>query len=179
MLYFQERPDEIFQDIVRESLTRAKAELTDAESHPHLWSTILPKTRQVLALGPALATVDELLGVLDRPEVYDLMPVHRLLICDAVQRYCEISNRLLGGATVHTRHKIDVIHPGPLCRIFLEPFDSALTEASGQARTEALQLLLLGDPPWQVPIARNVSPWYRQNKEYPICNPRAIDPPQP
>ena len=61
MLLFRERPDEVFYDIVRESLAGLAEDLKPAEVDPKLMGALLPKTAKMLSGGEALATVDELI----------------------------------------------------------------------------------------------------------------------
>lgn len=167
MLLLRERPDEVFQVIVREALDALKEALTVGETDPHMMAAVLPKTSQVLSLGPALATVDELLAALDRNEMYELTPMHRLLLSEALEQYCASYKAQPQDTDVHARYDIDELDKGRMQTMFLAPFDAALHETPAQARTEALQLSIIADAPWRTPIPRDQSLWYRKGEKYP------------
>lgn len=167
MLLFRERPDEVFHDIVREALGWLKEELTKGETDPRMLTAVLPKSSQVLSLGPALATVDELLEALDRNEVSELTPMHRLLVSEALARYCQSYNDQPQDTDVHARYEIHQLDNERMQTIFLAPFDAALQETPAQARTEALQLSIIADAPWRIPIPLDRSLWYRKGEKYP------------
>jgi hypothetical protein len=168
MLYFREQPDEIFHHIVREALMWLKEELTDGETDPGMMTAVLPKTSRVLTVGPALATVDELLEALDQPEMYQLTPMHDLIISEALDRYCESYNDQPQDTDVHARYEIHELDNRRMQTLFLQPSDAALRETPSHARMEALQLTILADPPWRVPISPDSSHWYRKGQMYPI-----------
>ncbi|MEP6601784.1 MAG: hypothetical protein ABJB49_08210 [Nitrospirota bacterium] len=171
MLFFRERPDEVFHDIVREALVWLKKDLTHGETDPHMMTAVLPKTATVLTLGPALATVDELLEALDGVQMFELTPMHRLILSEALERYCESYNNRPQDTDVHARYEIHQLDGRRMHTIFLAPFDAAMQEAPAQARTEALQLTMLADAPWRSPISRDLSLWYRKGDVYPIPPP--------
>jgi hypothetical protein len=172
-LFFRERPDEVFHAIVREALQWLKEDLTPGETYPHIMTEVLPKTARVLTLGPALATVDEFLEVLDRPEMYELTPMHRLIVSEALERYGESYNDRPQDTDVHARYEIHELDGPRIQAIFLAPVDVALQEAPARARTEALQLTMLADVSWRSPISRDLSRWYRKGDVYPIPPPEA------
>lgn len=167
MLLFRTRPDDIFHDIVREALAWLKDDLTRAETDPEVMTAELPRTGSLLTVGPALATVDELLVALDRPEMYDLMPMHRLLLSEALARYGESFNDQPQDTDVHVRYEIHEVDTRRMQTLFLAPVEPALQETPAHARTEALQLVIIADAPWRRPIPQDLSAWYRKKKVYP------------
>lgn len=169
MLLFRTRPDDIFQDIVREALAWLKDDLTRGETDPKVMTAELPKTGSLLTVGPALATVDELLMALNRTEMYDLTPMHRLILSEALERYGESFNDQPQDTDVHQRYAIHEVDTRRMQALFLAPIEPALRETPAQARTEALQLVIIGDAPWRTPIPQDLSPWYRKDEVYPAC----------
>jgi len=170
MLYFLQRPDETFHHIVREALVWLKEELTEGETNPEIqmMTAVLPKTSRALTLGPALATVDELLTALDRPEMYQLTPMHNLIISEALDRYCESYNDQPQETDVHARYGIHELDNQRMQTLFVHPSDAALRETPSHAKMEALQLTILADPLWSVPISPDCSPWCRKGEVYPM-----------
>ena len=160
MLLFRERPDEVFYDIVRESLAGLAEDLKPAEVDPKLMGALLPKTAKLLSAGAALATVDELIPALESREVFELAPMQRLLLSEALERYCESYNDQPQDTDVHARYEIRRLDCVRMINMFIRPFGEAFNEAPDQARTEALQLSILGDASSRPPTRRDLSLWY-------------------
>jgi len=171
MLLFREWPDEVFHDIVRELLARLAQDLKPAETDPTLMTAMLPKTAKMISAGAALATVDELLPALESPEVFELAPMHRLVLGEALERYCKLYNRQPQGTEVYTRYEIPQLDYMRMINMFLRPFDEAFREAPDHARTEALQLSILGDVSSRPPMRRDRSLWYLKEAVYPLPPP--------
>jgi hypothetical protein len=171
MLLFREWPDEVFHDIVRESLARLAEDLKPAETAPTFMTVILPKTAKMISAGAALATVDELLAALESPEVFELAPMHRLVLGEALERYCQLYNRQPQETGMYARYKIPQLDCTRMINMFLRPFDEAFREAPDQARTEALQLSILADVSSRPPMRRDRSHWYLKEAVYPLPPP--------
>lgn len=171
MLLFRERPDEVFHDIVREALAWLAEDLKPAETAPELMATLLPKTAKMLGTGAALATVDELIIALESCDVFELAPMHRLVLSEALARYCESYNDQPQETDVYARYQIRKLDCARMITMFLRPFDEAFQEAPDQARTEALQLSILADASSRPPMRRDLSLWYLKEAVYPAPPP--------
>jgi hypothetical protein len=171
MLLFRERPDEVFHDIVREALASLAENLKPAETDPRLMATLLPKTAKMLNAGAALATVDELIPALESHEMFELAPMHRLVLSEALKHYCESYNDQPEATELHARYQIRQLDCARMIDMFLRPFDEAFQEAPDQARTEALQLSILADASSRPPMRRDLSLWYVQEAVYPAPPP--------
>ena len=171
MLLFRERPDEVFHDIVREALARLAEDLKPAEMDPMLMAVLLPKTAKLLSAGAALATVDELIPALVSREVFELAPMQRLLLSEALERYCKSYNDRPQDTDVYGRYEIRQLDCARMITMFLPPFDEAFHEAPDHARTEALQLSILADASLRLPMRRDLSLWYVKEAIYPAPPP--------
>jgi len=171
MLFFRERPDEVFYGIVREALAWLAEDLKSTETDPALMAALLPQTATMLSAGAALATVDELIPALESPEVFELAPMHRLVLSEALKRYCEFYNDQPQDTDVHARYQIRQIDCARMIKMFLRPFDEAFEETPDHARTEALQLSILGDASSRPPMRRDRSLWYLKEGVYPAPPP--------
>ena len=171
MLLFREWPDEVFHDIVREALARLAEDLKPAETAPELMAVLLPKTAKLLSAGAALATVDELIPALVSREVFELAPMQRLLLSEALERYCESYNDRPQDTDVYGRYEIRQLDCARMITMFLPPFDEAFHEAPDHARTEALQLSILADASLRLPMRRDLSLWYVKEAIYPAPPP--------
>ena len=171
MLLFRERPDEVFHDIVREALTWMAEDLKPAETASVLMATLLPKTAKMLGAGAALATVDELLLALESRDVFELAPMHRLVLSEALVRYCESYNDQPQDTDVHARYQIPQLDCVRMIAMFVRPFDEAFQEAPDEARTEALQFSILADASSRPPMRRDLSLWYVKEAIYPAPPP--------
>ena len=166
MLCFQQQPDEVFNDIVREALDWMEHDLKDYVTDPASMMFPLPQTAKLITPGAALATVEELRAALKSQDVYELEPMHRLIIKEALQRYCELYNDKPQGTDVHARYGILELHRDAMLTLFLGEF-KVVPKEQEDARTEAIQLYLLADAPWRTAILRDLSPWFRAGSAYP------------
>lgn len=166
MLFFQQQPDEVFNDIVREALDWMEHDLKDYVTDPATMMFPLPQTAKLITPGAALATVEELRAALQSQEVYELEPMHRLIIQEALQWYCELYNEKPQGTEVYSRYKIHELHRDRMLTLFLGDF-TVVAKEQEEARTEAIQLCLLADAPWHTAILRDRSPWFRAGSGYP------------
>lgn len=171
MLLFRERPDEVFQDIVREALARLARDLKPTETDATLMILLLPRTATMLSAGAALATVDELILALESPDVFELAPMHRLVLSEALERYCESYNDRPEDTDVHARYAIPQLDCARMINMFLPPFDEVFREAPDHARAEALQLSILADASSRSPMRRDLSLWYLKEAVYPAPPP--------
>ena len=171
MLLFRERSDEVFHDIVREALAWLAEDLKPTETDPSLMAAVLPKTAKMLSAGTALATVDELIPALESPEVFELAPMHRLVLSEALERYCRSYNAQPQDTDVYARYQIRQLDCARMINMFLRPFDEAFREAPDHARTEALQLSILADASSRGPMRRDLSLWYVKEAVYPAPPP--------
>jgi hypothetical protein len=171
MLLFRERSDEVFHDIVREALAWLAHDLKPAETDPGLMAAVLPKTAKMLSAGAALATVDELIPALESHDMFELAPMHRLVVSEALERYCRSYNDQPQNTAVHARYHIRRLDCARMINMFLRPFDEAFQEAPDHAREEALQLSILADASCRPPMRRDLSLWYLKEDVYPAPPP--------
>lgn len=120
----------------------SRDDLKLAETEPKLIAALLPKTAKMLNARDALAMVDELIAALESHDVFELEPIHRLLLSEALERYCESDSDQPQDTDVHARFEIHQLDCARIITAFLRPFDAALHEGPAQARTEALQLFI-------------------------------------
>jgi hypothetical protein len=169
MLLFRQRPDVVFCDIVREALAWIAEDLKANETDPHVMSTLLPLVAPVLSFETALATVAELRTALDSAAVYELEPVHRLILANALKRYCEAYNDQPQQTELHWRYEVHKLNCERLVGTFLGPLtlvgSATLSVCPGDV---ALQLYISADAPWRSPLPQNESPWHRSETEYPF-----------
>jgi hypothetical protein len=171
MLLFRERPDEVFHDIVREALASLAEHLKPAEVDPRIMAALLPKTAKMISGGEALATVDELILALASSDVFELAPMHRLILSETLERYCESYNSHPQDTDVHARYEIRHLDCARMINMFIRPFGEAFNEAPDQARMEAMQLSILGDASSRPPTRRDLSLWYQRKAVYPVPPP--------
>ena len=170
MLLFRAQPDEVFHAIVREALRWLSDDLKPAERDPFIMTSLLPLTAKRLSVGAALATVEELRAALDSSAVYEFEPMHRLIVAEALQRYCEAYNDQPQDTEVHLCYEIHQLDYPAMQKVFLDSIESALSEDPATARKEALQLYIVADAPWRTIIPREDSPWYRPDRPYPALS---------
>ena len=73
MLFFRQRSDVVFCDILREALAWIAEDLKANETDPHVMSTLLPRVAPVLSFETALATVGELRMALDSAQAIEVL----------------------------------------------------------------------------------------------------------
>jgi hypothetical protein len=172
MLFFRQQPDEVFCHIVGEALDWMEHDLKDYVTDPTGMLSPLPRTAKLITPGAALATVEELRAALQSPEVYEIEPMHRLIIKEALQRYCELYNERPRDTAVHVQYEIPELSRDRMLALFLGEFTVPPKEKD-EARTEAIQLSLLADAPWHTAILREQSSWFKAGSVYPYM-PHAI-----
>jgi hypothetical protein len=112
-----------------------------------------------------------LIPALESPEVFELAPMHRLVLSEALERYCESYNDQPENTDVHARYQIRQLDCARMINMFLRPFDEAFQEAPDHARMEALQLSILADASSRLPTRRDLSLWYIKEAIYPAPPP--------
>jgi hypothetical protein len=102
MLLFQETPDRIFIEILKESMEIGIDEvgdLVDYSDNPkkarNEFRLILPLAARVFSPEIALKTLRDMLDKLFLPELYHMNNYHYLLIFDAVKLYAELHNDMV------------------------------------------------------------------------------------
>jgi hypothetical protein len=173
MLLFRQRPDVIFCDLAREALTCVTADLKANDTDPHVMSILMPRVGPVLSRQTGLATVEALRTALDTADVYELEPMHRLLLAEALKRYCESYNDQPQESALYGRYEIPELNCERLVSTFLghvTAFETAtLSVCPGEV---SLQLYLSTDAPWHSPLPEPESPWFRRGIEYPLATER-------
>ena len=169
MLFFRQQPDEVFCHIVGEALDWMEHDLKDYITDPAAMVFLLPQTAKLITAGAVLATVEELRAALQSPEVYEIEPTHRLIIKEALQRYCELYNEGPLSTEVHGQYEIPKLYRDRMLALFLGEF-TVVPKEKEEARTEAIQLCLLADAPWHSAILRDQSPWFKAGSAYPYMS---------
>jgi hypothetical protein len=170
MLLFRQRPDVIFCDLVREALTDVAEDLKANDTDPNVMSVVMPRVAPVLSRQTALTAVEALGTALDTTDVYELEPMHRLLLAEALKRYCETYNDQPQETALHGRYEIHELNCERLVSTFLghvAAFETAtLSVCPGEV---SLELYLSADAPWHSALPKHESPWFRPGIEYPLA----------
>ena len=171
MLLFRERPDEVFYDIVRESLAGLAEDLKPAEVDPKLMGALLPKTAKMLSGGEALATVDELILALASPEVFELAPMHRLILSEALERYCESYNNHPQDTDVHARLRDSSARFRTNDQYVYPAVWRGFQRGAGPGPHGSAATVNSWDASSRPPTRRDLSLWYLKEAVYPMPPP--------
>jgi hypothetical protein len=170
MFLFRQQADVIFCDLVREALTCVTADLKANDTDPHIMSVLMPRVASALSPQTGLATVEALRTAMDTADVYELEPMHRLVLAEALKRYCESYNGQPQGSALYGRYEIPELNCEGLVSTFLghvAAFETAtLSVCPGEV---SLQLYLSADAPWHSSLPEHESPWFRRGIEYPVA----------
>ena len=80
----------------------SRDDLKLAETEPKLIAALLPKTAKMLNARDALAMEDELIAALESHDAFELEPIQRLLLSEALERYCESDSDQPQDTDVHS-----------------------------------------------------------------------------
>jgi len=154
-------PDEIFQDIVAEALELAIVDISATSADPKRYRQLFPHTSQYVECR----TAHDLLHCLKRchlaPEWYRLQSLHRVLLSDAVRRYCEQYNAQPQPTRLHARYGLDRLEWAPMLRFFIgEPYQDGSFAAP--MNKDAMELPSSDDSGQQPVIRAEQSPFYRR-----------------
>jgi hypothetical protein len=161
MLVSLHTPDEIFQDIVAESLELATGDIGTTSADGEMYRQLFPHTSQYVEGRAAL----DLLHLLQRcnlaPEWYDLQSLHRVLLSDAIRRYCARYNAQPQSMRLHTKYELYRLEWAPMLRLFIgEPYQDGSFAAP--VSSDGMGLLPVDDPGQPPVIRAEQSPFYRR-----------------
>ncbi|WP_447978348.1 hypothetical protein [Candidatus Nitrospira bockiana] len=161
MLRYLHTPDEVFQDIMQEALEWMVEDLREYKEDRRAYQELLPRASSFLDALTALHTLEQLkLAHEVKGDVYQLAPIHFVLLADTLKRYCDLYNTRPEASTVHDKYELQQVDGESLRQTF---FGDMGVEGSpgGRLTPEDLQLHLIDDPSSRAVIRLDLSPWYR------------------
>lgn len=105
MIYFQTKPDAVFEAILREALTSEGSEiqLLSDDGAIDSWEGLYPETSRRLPPYTAVRVLAQLLAAVNDAHVYRLTDLHWLVLYESLKNFCAIHNDLLTDFAQHTR----------------------------------------------------------------------------
>jgi hypothetical protein len=154
-------PDEIFQDIVAEALESAIADLSKSSANREVYRELFPHASQYVEAGTALDLLYSLKRCNVAPEWYHLEPLHRVLLSDAIRRYCALYNAQPEAKRLHADYELRRLEWAPMLRLFIgEPYQDGSFAAP--VKRDGMALRPSDDPGRQPVIRAEQSPFYRR-----------------
>ena len=97
MLYFQTKPDQVFEAVLHETLETEMKEISRISGNKDLNAWIAGYAQISLAFTPYTATVtlEQLFSASREPTVYRLTDYHWLLVYECLKNYCAIHNDII------------------------------------------------------------------------------------
>jgi hypothetical protein len=174
MLRYQQPADEVFRDVVQEALDWIIEDLGETAPDSEAYPELLPQAARFFELQTALETLERLRTCSVSPELYQPAAPHRVLLSDALMRYCTLFNEEpFGGfgSHVHEKYGLRRIDCAQLITAFLgEPDEDAHALRGKRLRVQDLGLRKVAVKPEQPDVTpASASPWYRPGAEkYPM-----------
>lgn len=105
MIYFQTKPDAVFEALVREALASESSEiqLLSDDGAIDSWEGLYPTTSQYLCPYTAMRVLAQLLAAMNDSQVYRLTDLHWLVLYETLKNFCATHNDLLDEFNRHTR----------------------------------------------------------------------------
>ncbi|MDQ6732976.1 MAG: hypothetical protein M3Z35_02495 [Nitrospirota bacterium] len=154
-------PDEVFQDIVAEALELAILDISNSSADREMYRELFPHTSQYVEAGAALGLLHSLKRCNLAPEWYHLESLHRVLLSDAVRRYCALYNTQPQAMRLHANYELHRLEWAPMLRLFIgEPYQDGSFAAP--VSSDVMGLRLSDDPGQQPVIYAEQSPFYRR-----------------
>src|SRR5438067_2204104 len=123
MLVSLNTPDEIFQDIVAEALELAIVDISTTSADGEMYRQLFPHTSQYVEGRAALDLLHSLQRCNLAPEWYYLQSLHRVLLSDAIRRYCARYNAQPQAMRLHAKYELHRLEWAPMLRLFIgEPY---------------------------------------------------------
>ena len=149
MIYFQTKPDAVFEAILKEALASEASEiqLLSDDGAIDSWEGLYPETSQRLCPYEAVRVLVQLSAAVNDSRVYRLTDLHWLVLYETLKNFCVTHNDLLDDFDQHTRpvgdYRIGEVDGEALVNIYFWDTDFLLckreeTWGDGQAN-DALQ----------------------------------------
>ena len=105
MIYFQTKPDAVFEAILKEAFTSEASEiqLLSDDGAIDSWEGLYPETSQRLCPYEAVRVLVQLLAAVNDSQVYRLTDLHWLVLYETLKNFCATHNDLLDDFDQHTR----------------------------------------------------------------------------
>jgi hypothetical protein len=154
-------PDEVFLDIVAESLEFAIADLSKSSANREMYRELFPHASQYIEAGAALDLLHSLKRCNVAPEWYHLGSLHRVLLSDAIRRYCALYNTQPEAMRLHADYELRRLEWAPMLRLFIgEPYQDGSFAAP--LSRDVMGPRPSDDPGQQPVIHAEQSPFYRR-----------------
>ena len=132
MIYFQTKPDDVFEAILKEAFTSEAAEiqLLSDDGAIDSWEGLYPETSRRLCPYEAVRVLAQLLAAVNDVQVYRLTDLHWLVLYETLKNFCATHNDLLDDFDQHTRpvgdYNIGEVDGAALVNIYLWDTDFLL-----------------------------------------------------
>lgn len=105
MIYFQTKPDAVFEAILKEALTSEASEiqLLSDDGAIDSWEGLYPETSRCLCPYEAVRMLVQLSAAVNDSHVYRLTDRHWLVLYETLKNFCATHNELLDDFDQHTR----------------------------------------------------------------------------
>ncbi len=129
MIYFQTRPDEVFEAILKEAFTSEASEirLLSDDGAIDSWEGLYPETSQCLCPYTVAGVLAQLLAAVNDSQVYRLTDLHWLVLYETLKNFCATHNDLLDDFDQCTRpigdYKIGKVDGDALIEIYFWDMD--------------------------------------------------------
>jgi hypothetical protein len=154
-------PDEVFLDIVAEALEFAIADLSKSSANREMYRELFPHASQYVEAGAALDLLHSLKRCNVAPEWYHLESLHRVLLSDAIRRYCALYNTQPEAMRLHADYELRRLEWAPMLRLFIgEPYQDGSFAAP--LSRDVMGPRPSDDPGQQPVIHAEQSPFYRR-----------------
>ena len=132
MIYFQTKPDAVFEAILKEALASEASEiqLLSDDGAIDSWEGLYPETSQRLCPYEAVRVLVQLSAAVNDLHVYRLTDLHWLVLYETLRNFCATHNDLLDDFDQHTRpvgdYKIGEVDGEALVNIYFWDTDFLL-----------------------------------------------------
>ena len=105
MIYFQTKPDAVFEAILKEALASEASEiqLLSDDGAIDSWEGLYPETSRRLCPYGAVRVLVQLLAAVNDAQVYRLTDLHWLVLYETLKNFCATHNDLLDDFAQRTR----------------------------------------------------------------------------
>ena len=115
MLYFQTKPDQVFDAVLHETLETERREISriSGEKDLNAWIAGYAQISHTFTPYTAIVTLEQLLAASQESTIYRLTDYHWLLIYECLKNYCAVHNDLIrdeqtGGLCIGTYHVYEI-----------------------------------------------------------------------
>ncbi len=137
MIYFQTKPDAVFEAILKEAFTSEAAEiqLLSDDGAIDSWEGLYPETSRCLCPYEAVRVLVQLLAAVNDSQVYRLTDLHWLVLYETLKNFCATHNDLLDDFDQHTRpigdYNIGEVDGAALVNVYFWDTDFLLCNREG------------------------------------------------